>query len=447
MKKLYILLIIAAAVVSAPSCSRSNGENSATSIRSSIPEILEQTSVVGEDMETENLQTAYDKAILALEKNPNDNQQYIVLSEVFISKARLTGNTGYYNTAAMQMLDKILTSPNLNKDMKFQALTFKSGVLLSMHQFKQAKMAADSAYALSEHNAQLFGALVDANVELGHYSTAVEMCDKMMQLRPDIRSYSRVSYLRQINGDNQGAIEAMKMAVDAGVPGAESTEWARIILGDLLLMTGDIKDAEICYTNALELRKNYPYAEAALGRLEKVKGNYDAAIKHTENAITIMSDVAFVNQLADIYELKGDQKKADEVHSDVLSLLKKGEKEQNKNNAPVKHNGARELAIAYMHTGDLDEALTLAQQDLRDRPDNIDANELMAWIYYQKGDYANAKMHADKMLATHTKNPSTLYKAGLIYSKAGNTVLGDQLMAEARAVNSNIDPLILKYAK
>ena len=53
----------------------------------------------------------------------------------------------------------------------------------------------------------------------------------MVDIRPDIRSYSRVSYLREIYGDYPGAIEAMKMAVDAGVAGDEATEWARIQLG------------------------------------------------------------------------------------------------------------------------------------------------------------------------------------------------------------------------
>jgi tetratricopeptide (TPR) repeat protein len=195
------------------------------------------------------------------------------------------------------MLDKVLTDENKNDEIVFQALTLKSGVLLSMHQFTDALATANTAYAISTHNAQLLGALVDAHVELGNYTEAVKYCDMMMQLRPDIRSYSRVSYLRQIHGDNAGAIEAMKMAVESGLPGAESTEWARVVLGDLLIMTGDLKNAEICYTTADGLRNNYAYAKAGLGRLAKAKGDYKNPQLTTLNrAIAIMSDVAFVNQ-------------------------------------------------------------------------------------------------------------------------------------------------------
>jgi hypothetical protein len=39
---------------------------------------------------------------------------------------------------------------------------------------------------------------VDGNVEMGNYDSAVAFADKMVALRPDLTSYSRVSYLREI---------------------------------------------------------------------------------------------------------------------------------------------------------------------------------------------------------------------------------------------------------
>ncbi len=411
-----------------------------------IPEIINRNYTVGSDEEREQLLTTYDNALLAIRQNESNLNAYITLAQVFITEARVSGNNAYYHNAAMQMLDKVLNNPTADKDMKFQALTFKSSVLLSMHQFEAGLKTANEAFAISQHNAQLMGALVDANVELGNYKEAVNICDQMINLRPDIRSYSRVSYLRQIYGDMPGAIEAMKLAVEAGAPGAESTEWARIILGDLYLASGDIQSAEANYKLALEYRKDYPYAYAALGRIEKAKKNYTEAISQTEHAIRIMSDLSFVMQLADLNALNGDQKKAKEINEDIVDLLEDGEKEQNKNEVSVKHNGARELATAYMKAGDLKEALKYAQADLNMRPENIDANELIAWIYFLNGDHANAKMHADKMMATNTKMPNTLYKAGLIYKKSGDAEKGNALISEAMKNSVAVDPLLLKYA-
>ncbi len=447
MKKYLFILILIAGIITVQSCSRINGENSSLNSENAIPELLTINSNVGLETEREDLLTAYDKAILTLKTNPQNLKAYLILAQVFITEARLSGNTGYYNNAATKMLNHVLEQKSTDSDINFEALTLKAGVLLSMHQFKDALNVATEAYKISEHNAQLLGVFVDAHVELGNYNEAVKYCDKMIQLRPDIRSYSRVSYLRQIHGDNAGAIEAMKMAVEAGLPGAESTEWARIVLGDLLLMTGDLTNAELCYETALGLRKNYPYAEAGLGRLEKAKKNYAEAIKHTENAINALTDVAFVNQLAEIYALKGDSEKAEEIYNDVVDLLEKGEKEQNKEDAAIKHNGDRELATAYMYTKELGKAIKHAKEDLESRPTNNDANELAAWIYYMQKDFSNAKMHADKMLSTNTKNPTTLYKAGLIYTNSGESEKGKTLIAEAKEINGSIEESLLISSK
>ena len=449
MKRIYFTLILLAIAGTTllPSCSKSNGENAKVAGKAGIPALLDRTSDLGPDNEREQLLTAYDNAVLALQNNPEDWRQYITIATVFITENRITGNGSYYNNAAMDMLDKVINAHPQDHDLEFQAYSLKSAVLLSMHQFQAAYDIATKGVQMNNKNAGIFGALVDANVELGHYDMAVKMCDSMMHIKPDIRSYSRVSYLRQINGDNQGAIDAMMMAVEAGAPGAENTSWALYQLGDLYLGIGNLDFAEKSYLSAQKERPNYAYAEIGLAKVEKAKNNYTSAITHTENAIRILSESAFVSQLGDLYELNGDDKKAAEIRSDVVDLLEKAEKEQNKEDVSVKHNGSREMATSYMKKGELDKALQYATIDYNMRPDNIDANELMAWILFLKGDYANAKMHADKMLATHVQNANTLYKAGLIYTKTGDAATGKKYMDDAMKISPYIDPVLMNEAK
>ena len=124
---------------------------------------------------------------------------------------------------------------------------------------------AEKAQKINPYNALIYGILVDGNVEMGNYKAAVENSDKMDSIRPDIRSYSRISYLREIYGDYPGAIEAMKLAVGAGGAGDEPTEWTRIQLARLYENTGDLKNAEMHYMIALDERPGYPYATAGLG--------------------------------------------------------------------------------------------------------------------------------------------------------------------------------------
>jgi tetratricopeptide (TPR) repeat protein len=407
-----------------------------------IPALLERKKPMGPENERIAIKTTYDKAKEAVKKDPEDLKQYITLASAFISEGRVTGDNTYYSNAAIEMLDKVTVGTTGNKDLVFQALSLKSAVLLNMHQFKDALLVAQQGVAMNNYNAAIFGALVDANVELGDYTEAVKDCDKMISIRPDLRSYSRASYLRQIHGQNAGAIEAMKMAVDAGVPGDESTEWARTKLADLYLETGNVDSASILYRTSIVYRPDYPFAVIGMARVEKSKKNYDGAIVYTKSAIKILSEAAFVSLLADLYELKGDAAHATETRNDVVNLLEEAQKDEPKD-ALVKHNVSRELATAYLNAGKLDKALQYAQTDLQMRPNNIDANELMAWIYYRKGDYANAKIHADKMMATKTKNANTLYKAGAIYANSGNVEAGQSMMREAIVVNPNLDPLII----
>lgn len=449
MKKILFILFIMAGSVSCltyTSCKSSNDEQT-TKINEelSVPALLKRDKTMGNESEQKSITEAYDKSIEALKLNPEDLRQYIKLAGVYIAEGRITGNNAYYGSAAMKMANKVIDEKTGNKDLAFQALSIKSAVLLNLHQFKEALAVAKEAETMNQSNAAIYGALVDANVELGNYDQAVQDCDRMVSIRPDLRSYSRISYLRQIHGDNRGAIDAMKMAVEAGGAGDENTEWARVTLGDLYMDIGNLDSAEFQYKYSLGYRDNYPFAQIGLAKVEKARKNYDSAIALTKAAIGTMSESSFVAQLADLYELKGDEKKAAEIRDDVIDLLNEGESENEK--AGITHNGNRELANAYLSAKKYDKALEFAKKDLEMRPENTDANELASWICYQKGDYAAAKGYADKALRMNTKNPSTLYKMGLVYSMAGDEAKGNALQQEAKSIASYMDKKLVLAAK
>ncbi|RYZ49195.1 MAG: tetratricopeptide repeat protein, partial [Sphingobacteriales bacterium] len=240
--------------------------------------------------------------------------------------------------------------------------------------------------------------------------------------------------------DVAGALDAMKMAVESGVPGLESTEWARVTWGDLYYNIGKLDTAKMIYESSLTVRPGYPFAEMGLARVAAARKNYDEAITHTRNAIKVLSEGTFVSYLGDMYALKGDKDKAMETYKDVVRLLEDGEKEQQKNG--IKHNGNRELAQAYLNVKDYDKALAHAKLDYAMRPDNIDANDLMAWILYKKGAFAEAKKYQDQVFVTKIKNATQTYKAALVYTAAGNAGMGETMKKEAMAISPFIDPRI-----
>jgi tetratricopeptide (TPR) repeat protein len=278
---------------------------------------------------------------------------------------------------------------------------------------------------------------VNGNVEMGNYDSAVANSDRMVSIRPDLKSYSRISYLREIYGDYPGAIEAMKMAVAAGAPGDEGTEWTRIQLGHLYENTGDLKSAEMHYTIALNERAGYAYALAGLARIALASKDYTKAIAYYEKASASVTDYSFKEELVDAYRLAGQQEKADALANAVIAGMSK-DAQRGQNDENIGHYADRELAYAYLKINDFDKALEHALLEYNRRPDNIDVNETVAWVYYCKGEYSKALPFLKVALKTNSKNPTLLCHAGLIYAKAGEKAVAKDKLQTALQANPNI---------
>ena len=372
--------------------------------------------------------------IQKISDNPNDEKSQLALSTIYIQEARITGNYTYYDMAAMKQVNNLLSRDSNN----FQALTLKSLLYLSQHHFGDGLIIATKAQQINTYNAYIYGILVDANVEMGDYAAAVSSAGKMVSIRPDLSSYSRISYLREIHGDYPGAIEAMKLAVDAGLPGDESTEWSRIQLARLYENIGDLKSAEMHYLIALEDRPNYGYSNAGLGHIALANKDYPKAISYYEKAAAVLNDYAIQEQLSQLYKLNGNTKKADNLLQKLIDEMNNDEK-KGENDASIGHYADRELAYAYLLKNNNEDALKHALLEYNRRPMNIDVNQTVAWVYYKMKDYNKALPYLDSALKTNSKNPILLCNAGLIYAYNGKKELAKSTLQEALKNNPNID--------
>lgn len=351
--------------------------------------------------------------IRKIKKTPSDIRSLLALTALYIQEARNTGNLNYYNEAALKCINTIL-----EKDPKiFEALTFKSTIFLSQHRFAEGLMVAARAQQLYPYNAYVYGLLVDGYIESGKYKEAIEAADKMISIRPDNRSYSRIAYLREIHGDIPGAIEAMKMAVDAGAAGDENTEWCRVQLGKLFEKIGNINEAKMHYTIAVNNRQHYPYALVGLARIATEEKDYTKALGLYVQADSLISDHMFKEGIAEVYNLTGQTEKAKQVVEEILNDMKKfSSAGENK----AGQNEDHEMAHAYIGINNYEKALEFALLEHNRRPANIEVNETVAMVYYGKAEYTRALPYIETALKTNCKNPELLCHAGLIYSKSGD---------------------------
>ena len=239
-----------------------------------IPALFERKGDLAKATEWQKTREKVDELKKKLAKDPNDVKVRLQIATIYLAEARITGEHPYYYPAVLKILDGVLyLNPN-----NFEATTFKASVKMSQHQFAEARELAEAARKINPDNAYVYGVLVDANVELGFYKDAIAMSDKMQALKPSLESYSRASYLREIYGDFEGSISAMKLAVEAGMPGSEPFCWSKKTLGHLYESTGKLEEAQKQYDDILFVRPSYAFAYGGQARILKATKQYDKAL-------------------------------------------------------------------------------------------------------------------------------------------------------------------------
>ena len=368
-----------------------------------IPDLLERKGALANAIEWKKTQEKMAELKQKISKKPEDTKLRLQAATIFIAEQRITGEHHFYYTAIEKILNGVLSlDPN-----NFEAKVYKASLRMSQHQFADAKKIAEEALAINPNNAYVYGILVDANVELGNYDEAVKVSDKMQTIKPSLESYSRASYLREIYGDNNGAIDAMKLAVVAGLQGSEPQSWSRNILGDLYFRNGKMAEAEAAYTENLVMRPSYAPSMAGLAKIELQKKNYARALALLDSATAIMQDNSFEEQKAEVYAAMGDTKKAQEKYNDVQKLLRDDA-------ATPGHSVSLELAQSFTKTNQWDSAYKYAMMEYNVRPKNIDVNKELAWIAYNKKEIPQAKEYLKTAMSTGSKNPELLKRAGMI---------------------------------
>ncbi len=412
-----------ALIIALTACNQSAQPKTESTSTSEVAPLKPRNEMLAKSGDWVSIQNKVTDLFAKIKQNPKDLKSKIQLAQIYMQEARITGEHPYYYPATLVILNDVLKQDENH----FEALAFKASVLLSLHHFEEALAVGKKAIAINANNGFIYGVLCDANVELGHYEEAVKMSDKMQAIRPGLESYSRASYLREIYGQNVGAIEAMKLAFQAGLPGSEEASWAGNTMCHLLENTGDLVHAEEVSKIVLEQRPSYAFATDALGRIEMAKGNYDKAIQLFNDAIKVMPEFSFYENMAEAYTAKGDAAKAKEIYTNVLTMLNE--------DAKSGHYADMELALVYVKLEDYNNALKHAKIEYDRRPLNIDVNTTMAWVLYKSGNPTEAKRYMDTALKTGKQNAELLMKAAKIELANGNQKRGDELMKKAKQIN------------
>ena len=378
------------------------------------------------------LGTSVDKQIQTLQsllrENRNDWQSYSQLGLAYLQKARETGDPSYY-----QKVEEALNKTLEHQGDDYVTVSAMGALALARHQFHSALEWGERARQLDPDRTYAYGVIADAQIELGQYAEAIETLQTMVDLRPDMSSYSRISYIRELHGDTHGALKMMQAAVDGGVPNLESTAWTRTQLGTLYFNTGNLEQAELEYAQTLNDRPGYIYALAGLGRVRAAQGKTGEAIELLTEATNVMPLPEFVITLGDLYQANGQTDAAQRQYSLVGAIEQL-----------YRSNGVdMDMEIALFNADqdkDLAANAERAREAYANRP-SIHAADVLAWALYKAGKYKEAKSYSQEALRLGTKDALKLFHAGMIAYRLGENVQAQEYLKQALTINPHFSIL------
>ena len=336
-----------------------------------------------------------------VKRQPGDAKANAMLGQAYLQRARESGDPGYYTKAEILFERALKTQPQA-----IEAMSGKASLLMARHNFREARDLARHAIETNPDVVATYGVLTDALVELGDYAEAIRTLEIMVRKKPNLSSYSRVSYIRELHGDIDGAIEAMKMAIDSGAPHAENTAWCMVQLGNLYLNKGEPDQAVASYERALAHFPDYAYATAGLARADEARGDLAAAVEHYKRAMDRIPLAEFAMSLGRVYTQLGRDNDAKPQFELVDAIQRLYES-----------NGVAmdiEMALFNADRGrNLEEAVAVAKSEWLSRK-SVRVADVYAWTLYRTGRYEEAREMMRDALRLGTRDPLFLHHAEVI---------------------------------
>jgi tetratricopeptide (TPR) repeat protein len=322
------------------------------------------------------------------------------LGWAFVAKAHESFDPGFYKLA--EACADVLESGSPGCA---EGLLLRGHVLQNLHRFKEAEPLARELVAKRGLSFD-YGLLGDTLLEQGKLKEAVAAYQTMVDIRPDLQSYSRIAHLRWLTGDLDGAIGMMQAAANASSPrDADTAAWVNSRLANLQLQSGDTEDARRTCAAALELRPDYPPALLLRGKMSLTQDDADAAIADLQRAAQKNPLPEYQWALAEAMRAAGRE---DEAAAVEVTLSKPGEAAD-----------PRTLSLYLATRGeDTDRAVRLAEYELQQRED-VFTHDALAWALAAAGRIEEARPHLERALAEGTQDARLFFHAAVIESRSG----------------------------
>ena len=347
------------------------------------------------------------------EKLKKEPSQFPYLIQLASAQSKMFGATG--EIKYLILAEKNLLEANQKTGYKNSSyLKSLARNYISQHRFQEALSLLNSAEEIGEKINGTHKMLFDVHMELGNYEAAEAYLDKIED-RSDFDFLLRYAKWSDHKGDLSTAITYMEKATEkaemANLKGLK--QWSYTNLADFYGHNGEIEKSYEYYLKALELDPNDAYAKKGIAWIV-----YSHERKPNE-ALRILNSVTKHYQSPDYYLLKAEIAEFLNDNSSKKQNLENYFAAVSDENYGVMYN--TNSAILYAEElSEAGEAMNLAQMEVSQRP-TPQSYDLLAWTYYNQGDYKKALEIAEEHVADKTYEPEALFHLAKIYKATGKT--------------------------
>lgn len=363
----------------------------------------------------------------AVAADPDDPSLLINVGLLALDEARRTADPAFFAQA-----DEAFTRATELVPDDIRTLIPAALLALSQHDFAGALVLAERARALAPLAVDPLGIQVDALVELGRYEEAAPLADEMVRRRPNLSSLSRLSYVLELRGDPEGALETMQQAVSAGGARDAGGAYVLALLGDVHLQAGRLDAAQASYERAIAVQKNQPQAVLGLARVMADRGDLTGAAAALEVFTQRVPLPDGVSLYADVLAAMGDESRAAEQRELVRAIEALN---RSQGGISVDLELAKfEASHAKLPGGDPAGAVRLAETARASRP-TIFGDDILGWALRQAGRPAEALVHAQAATRLGTADASLWWHLAAIEADLGMTAEARTHLERSRSIS------------
>jgi tetratricopeptide (TPR) repeat protein len=359
-------------------------------------------------------------------QSPSDPQAHVDLGSAYLARYGETEDPAFYPKARQAFDEALKLNPN-----DYSVLTGAAQLELSQHHFRRGLALAEQARRINPATVEIDGMIADAQIELGRYGAAAETLQRYVSRRPELGSYARISYFRELRGDIGGAVAAMRLAAAASGDRSADSVFATTLIGKLRADQGDYAAAEATFRRVLALDPSNPDAKLGLAGIEAGNGNTEAALDLYRAVQRSIAAPDHAILLGEAEEAAGHRAAAAEAYAEARAAFEREES--------VGTNTTTERAVFEADHGDPATAVAYGRRAWRLTP-SVRAADAYSWALSAAGEHRAALRFSQLALRLGSRDPAFLYHAGIVAFRAGQTdrarVVLSRLVAQSPAFSA-----------